>query len=246
MRDDTGQHGEVGKGDGMGQGADRGLAIALGEQQEGQARALCGLGIDLAVADIERAAAAQHLMRLQERRGVGLARGQAVTADDRRKERRDLKMAQHGRGRGERLVGADRQRMAPVPETGQRLADARKECRQPHGALVAGGEGRGDPGLQQFVSARARSLEQALHQMRHAAADEAAHLHQGERGKAVLGQHLVRGGVDVGHGIDQRAVEVEDQGRQGHQASFHLIEQPIEATCPAGPCPVAAISSIAS
>jgi hypothetical protein len=49
-----------------------------------------------------------------------------------------------------------------------------------------------------------------------AVADEAAQLVRGGRGDAGVGQAVVEAVEQVGRGVDQRAVEIEDDGGAGH------------------------------
>src|SRR3546814_13551985 len=56
------------------------------------------------------------------------------------------------------------------------------------------------------------SSDLTLQQYRHAVADETGDRGEVERPVAALGQEGGHGGVDVGHAVDQGAVEIEDDG----------------------------------
>ena len=63
----------------------------------------------------------------------------------------------------------------------------------------------------------ARRLQAALDQMRDAAADEVAHGARRQGCEPLVGEHRVRRRGDLGRGVEQRAVEVE-QDRPDHPA----------------------------
>ena len=67
----------------------------------------------------------------------------------------------------------------------------------------------------------AHCVEQALDQMGHAFTDEAAHRGLRQWTKAMFCQNPIGLIVDVGRGIDQRAVEIKDNG--SHRAAFAAL-----------------------
>jgi hypothetical protein len=160
--------------------------------------------------------------------GSGL-RGQRVAADQRREESVDAEIGEHLARRLDRLVGADAEGVAGRLQGREGLGDARVELRQGAGRrAVDRQEARQRRRDRRRVVRLAGRPQDALQQHRHAVADEAGDGGEVERLMASLAEEGRRGGMDVRHAVDQRAVEVEDHGAQAAprrpvSAAVHLM-----------------------
>src|SRR3546814_8304987 len=112
--------------------------------------------------------------------------------------------------------GAEAEAVAGGGERRQRLGVPRIEARQ---RARLGAVNPQEARRQRFdgvvVVRLADRSEDTLQQYRHAVADETGDRGEVERPVAALGQEGGNGGVDVGHAVDQGAVEIEDEDRKG-------------------------------
>ena len=143
---------------------------------------------------------------------IGLAHGQAVAADDRAEKAHQVELLQQHYGKPVGLVGADRhgvtcrvKRFQRGDDTGERPAGI--------GDMVAviGQEQPVSCRHRLVVCRRARDGEAAPDQGQRAVPDHLAHLGQADRGPAESLEHMIGGCCQVGRGIDEGAVEIEQQ-----------------------------------
>ena len=195
----------------VGQG---GLPVALREDQERHRDRRRAGGVELTIADIEGLGlpwiGAKARQGGAQGRRMGLAFGHRVAADDAGEQARDSEMLQNDFGDGMRLVRADSQGVPTVRQQRQGFGDAGKQPGHLRGVLIAQHEGRDVIGL--LVVGQFACGNDLLPQNVHAAADEAANLFKGQQGRPVLAQHGVHASVDIGRAVDQRAVQIEDDG----------------------------------
>ena len=146
-----------------------------------------------------------------ESRGIGLSSVRRVAADGPPKERRNRQSFENPLGRPLRLVGQDRQRRARGQRL-ERLARAVIEPRVDQQAFVVELEEsrQGDPD----VDVEPRGLQGAADQQRGPFAHHCRDRVDGQRLAAAFDDERIGRIRQVAPGVDQRAVEIEDNKRQ--------------------------------
>ena len=243
---------EIGEGRGVGQLADRGEAIALAVDQEGDARGRGGRGVGLAVADEDHRTGRELVGCVVEHPGVGLQHRQAVAAGEPRDRRHQAKGAEQRQRRGVRLLRADREAVAGPGEFRQRRGDPGIEGGAGHGIRGVDRAETQYVGVEVAAGDAAGVAEEGFDQGPDALADEARR----DLGRDRRAAKSARSALPEAQSVGLESISVPSRSRTmraiGHgrrwagHAAFHLIEQPIAGTCSRGPWPVSAICSIAS
>mmetsp|Transcript_2838 Transcript_2838/g.7331 ORF Transcript_2838/g.7331 Transcript_2838/m.7331 type:complete len:289 (+) Transcript_2838:212-1078(+) len=189
------------------------VVVAVGDQHQRAAGGVGGLGVVARVAHHPggRRGCAERLAGLQQRQRVGLLAREVVAAEHMPEVAgQPLALEQLARRCGG-LVGQHRQRQAPCAQGLQPLDDTRVDgrVRAVHGGVVGLVE---RPGVVEQAGSGPDMGERLPHQVLAAAADgvldeAAAHGRQTE-----VGQRQPEHGHEVAQGVDQGAVEVEDDG----------------------------------
>ena len=192
------------------------LSVAVGHGNHRHAQAVGRRDVDIAVADHHRVSrlAADRADRGGEVLGVGFAHGQAVAAKHGAEETVEFEIAQEMAAGLDRFVGAHGHGRVLGRQRGQGFGNAWKGAAEVAevGAIVAQ-EGLG-PALdlgrrQRWTGLGETALDHAARPGAHGVADPLRR----DRGASGLDQHRVERLRQVAGGIDEGAVEVEDNRR---------------------------------
>jgi hypothetical protein len=191
-----------------------GLAIAVEVEREGFTSCLGGFGVNFTVADEQDAGAAKLRLGRAQRGRVGFALHEAVTPDDQREMTVKTEVAQNSAGRCHRFVGADRHWMAAGGKGIQRLCNTGIKGCQINGFFVVVDKFGNHLAMPGTAVGQAPAGQKPRHKDRHAIADEATHGGKVERRIAMRSKDAVGRRMDIGRGIDQRAVKIENQAKR--------------------------------
>ncbi len=153
---------------------------------------------------------------------IGLSRRKRIGAADRREARTQTERLEQKKRQPLRLVGADGENVA----AGRKLVEHRDDIRIERGFVgdveFVMGEERARELLEPFRRNRvAAQVQTAREHDPDPAADQLVHVADQDRFEIFERQRNVQAAHEVGGGVDERAVEIEDKGRSGHGMRSH-------------------------
>ena len=151
--------------------------------------------------------------------GIGLGDAERVGAADRGKSRAQAELVEQALRQPFQLVGANGKSIALRPEV---IEGGLQPLERPRGVGDVGGVIVDEIAEQAVDVADAHrtafQFQAALDQLAGAGADHVARGFQGDGRQAFAVEHVIERGDQVGRGVDQRAVEIEDNSAgKGHR-----------------------------